>query len=455
MLTLQEKAPHKAALATDSRLIAVNNIVDVALLAEPVMANTPKHLRAQWLEGTANSILEHKDELAASIVEEGIKTIREARSEVQRAHTTLKLCAEEAKRNTGEVIPFDQVPNGVGRLGWTEMRPVGLVAAITPFNDPLNLVVHKVGPAIAAGCPVIVKPHEATPGPAKLLIELFHKNGLPVGAFQIIEGTGAEVGRHLVEHSAVKMVTFTGGKSTGQLVANSAAGRPTALEMGGVCSTIVMADADLDSAVDRIVSGMFAAAGQNCLHVQRLLIDDAIYDTLVARLIEETKQLKLGDPMLEETDMGHLINEESAQRCASVVEDALALGGNLLTGGDYTGTSFQPTLLDNVPKTAQIYSQEVFGPITVIERINGIEEAVSILTAAEASLAVAIFTQSFKTPFLLRQIRTGSIIVNDSTDFRIDAMPFGGPFPAGLDREGVQCAIKSMSEPQMMCLNLN
>jgi glyceraldehyde-3-phosphate dehydrogenase (NADP+) len=451
MLASHPKTPQKEGQTAS----LVDLVVDNALRAESEMANTPKYLRAKWLEDTANSILEHKDELAITIVEEGIKTIREARSEILRAHTTLKLCAEEARRNTGEVIPFDQVPSGVGRVGWTDMRPVGLVVAITPFNDPLNLVVHKVGPAIAAGCPVIVKPHEATPGSANQLLDLFRKNGLPDDAFQVIEGTGADVGRRLVEHSSVKMVTFTGGKSTGQLVASSAAGRPTALEMGGVCSTIVMADADLDNAVSRIVSGMFAAAGQNCLHVQRLLIDDAVYDAVVQKLVEKTKLIKLGNPMSEETDMGSLISEQSAQRCAEMLGEALKLGGELLTGGEYSGTSFQPTLLANVPKTAQIYSQEIFGPITVIERVHGIEEAVATLTAAEASLAVAIFTQSLTTPFLLRQVRTGSIMINDSTDYRIDAMPFGGPFPAGLAREGVQCAIKSMSETQLVCLNLN
>lgn len=432
-----------------------DRVIKKALDAEPEMGSTPAYLRATYLDDTANSLLLNKEALAITIVREGIKTIREARSEVARAYTTLKLCAEEAKRNTGEVIPFDQVQNGVGRIGWTDMRPVGLVAAITPFNDPLNLVVHKVGPAIAAGCPVIVKPHEATPSSAHQLLDLFRQNGLPEGAFQVLEGAGAEIGRQLVEHPAVKMVTFTGGKVTGQAVASSAAGRPTALEMGGVCSTIVMADANVENAATRIVSGMFAAAGQNCLHVQRVLIDDAVYDSVVQKLVEKTKQIRLGDPMSEETDMGNLISDASAVRCADILKDALRLGGRLLTGGEHTGKSFQPTLLADVPKTARIYSQEVFGPITVIERFHGLDDAVSRLAAAEASLAVAIFTQSLTAPFALRRIRTGSIIVNDSTDFRIDAMPFGGPFPAGLAREGVQSAIKSMSEPQMVCLNLN
>jgi glyceraldehyde-3-phosphate dehydrogenase (NADP+) len=433
----------------------IDTVIQTALDAEPKMDATPAYLRATYLEDTANSILQNQEALATTIVQEGIKTIREARSEVLRAYTTLKLCAEEAKRNTGEVIPFDQVKNGVGRVGWTDMRPVGLVAAITPFNDPLNLVVHKVGPAIAAGCPVIVKPHEATPGSAKQLLALFRQNGLPEGAFQVIEGAGAEIGKQLVEHPAVKMVTFTGGKVTGQAVATAAAGRPTALEMGGVCSTIVMADADLETASTRIVSGMFAAAGQNCLHVQRVLIDDAVYDSVVKSLIEKTGQIRLGDPMSEDTDMGRLISEASTQRCAGILNDALDLGATLLIGGEYGGKSFQPTLVADVPATARIYSEEVFGPITVIERFHGIDQAVTRLAAADASLALAIFTQSLSVPFALRRIRTGSIIINDSTDFRIDAMPFGGPFPAGLAREGVQCAIKSMSEPQMMCLNLN
>ncbi|MDH5356963.1 MAG: aldehyde dehydrogenase family protein [Gammaproteobacteria bacterium] len=435
--------------------VKFEQIIGRALAAESDVASTPAYLRAEWLGNTANSVLQHQEALAKTIVQEGIKTIREARSEVGRAHVTLKLCAEQAKRNIGQMIPFDQAPRGVGRIGWTEMRPVGLVAAITPFNDPLNLVAHKVGPAIAAGCPVIVKPHEATPGSAIQLQKLFAQNGLPEGVFQVMEGKGAEIGKRLVEHPAVKMITFTGGVATGKAVAISSAGRPTSLEMGGICSTIVMPDADLQNAVENIVSGMFAAAGQNCLHVQRVLIDDAVYETVVQKLVVGTNEIQLGDPMSESTDMGNLIDEQSAKRCVGILDDALTRGGKIIAGGRCSGRSFQPTLLENVSKEARIYSEEVFGPITVIERFNGLEEAVTRLSKASASLAVAVFTKSLTLPFSLRQLRTGSIIINDSTDFRIDAMPFGGPFPAGLGREGVEYAIKSMSEPQLICLNLN
>lgn len=433
----------------------VSQAIARAVAMEPELAATPAHIRAGWLEQVANCIPEHAETLATAIVREGIKTIREARSEVNRARTTLMLCAEEAKRIGGEVVPFDQVPNGTGRTGWVSMRPVGLVAAITPFNDPLNLVAHKVGPAIAAGCPVILKPHEATPGPARMLLDLFSQHGLPENVFQILEGEGAETGKALVEHPDVKMVTFTGGKVSGEKVATGAGGRPTSLELGGVCSTIVLADADIETAAERIVSGMFAAAGQNCLHVQRVLVEEDIYQKMLEALLRLSAKIKRGDPMSESTDMGELIDEASCKRCAAFVDDAVSLGGRLVLGGDYSGKSFAPTLLVDVPEQARIYTEEVFGPVTVIEKIESIEDALHRLSSAGPSLSVAIFTNTLQAPFALRSLRTGSIMINDSTDFRVDAMPFGGPYPAGLAREGVQSAIQSMSEPQLMCFNLN
>ncbi len=432
-----------------------DSLLSQGMLAEAEIAATPAHARADWLEQTAAALFENRENLAATIVHEGIKTISEARSEVNRAHYTLKLCAEEARRIGGETVAFDQVPNGAGRSGWIEKHPVGLIAAITPFNDPLNLVVHKVGPAIAAGCPVILKPHQATPGPALKLAELFIDSGMPGNYFQVCDNTSAEAGEYLVQHSAIKMSTFTGGKATGIAIAKVAAGRPVALELGGVCATIVLADANLDIAPQRIVSGMFAAAGQNCLHVQRLLVDEVVYDSVVKEILALTARLKLGDPMNEQTDMGELISEAAAMRCDELVADAVESGGSIAAGGTRIGKAYQPTVLVDVSHTARIYHEEVFGPVTVIEKIRGIDDAVARLNQAEASLATAIFTQTLSSPFVLRKLRTGSIMVNDSTDFRIDAMPFGGPFPAGLGREGVKDAINSMTETQLICINFN
>ncbi|MDH5411169.1 MAG: aldehyde dehydrogenase family protein [Alphaproteobacteria bacterium] len=433
----------------------VDGPVRAAVLAARRMAKTPTHSRADWLELAADNIACDAEGFARIIVKEGIKTIREARSEVDRACRTLRLCAGEARRLAGDVVPFDQAPAGAGRVGWTERRPVGVIAAITPFNDPLNLVVHKVGPALAAGCAVIVKPHEATPGPAHRLGEAFQQAGLPKDAFQVIEGNGASVGRALVEHGDIDMATFTGGRVAGLAVARSAAGRPTSLEMGGVCSTIVMADADLDFAVSRLVPGMYAAAGQNCLHVQRVIVEVPVYDALRERLVARVAELRLGDPMSEETDMGYLIDEASAKRCADWLAEAVAGGARVLSGGTGGGKQFEPTLVENVPVNARLVLEEVFGPITVLERVDSLHLAVERAAVSGASLAVGIFTRSLNAPFALRSLRVGSIIVNDSTDFRIDAMPFGGPFPAGLSREGVRNAIESMTEPQLICLNLN
>lgn len=434
---------------------AIAEIVLQGVAVERPLAEIPPHVRAGWLRQVASTARRDSEPLAALIVREGIKTIREARGEVARAARTLEICAEEATRIGGESLDFGGSQAGDHRTGWTVRRPVGLVAAITPFNDPLNLVAHKVGPAIAAGCPLILKPHAKTPGPAKRLRDLFLEAGMPEGAFQVLGDTTADAGRALVENPSVRMLSFTGGRAVGTAVAASAAGRPVSLELGGICSTIVLEDADIEPASDRIASGMFAAAGQNCLHVQRVFIAEQVFEPMMQRLLNRANSVRLGDPMDEDTDMGELVDELAIRRCEDFVADAVSRGGRIATGGARERAAFLPTILTDTPPEALIHTEEVFGPITAVDRIGGIDDAVARLETADASLATAIFTRSLNPPLALRRLRTGSIVVNDSTDFRTDDMPFGGPFPAGLSREGVRYAMNSMLETQLICINLN
>ncbi len=430
-------------------------MVKQGVAAEDVLAESPAYQRSHWLRDTAEAVRTASAELARLITREGIKTIREARGEVTRAATTLEIAAEEALRIGGETLAFDRTVAGDNRSGWTTQRPVGLVAAITPFNDPLNLVAHKVGPAIAAGCPVILKPHGRTPGPARRLRELFLESGLPEHAFQVLDDTSADAGDELVRHPAVRMLSFTGGRAVGAHIATVAEGRPVSLELGGVCASIVLADADPETTPDRLASGMFAAAGQNCLHVQRVLVATPVYEPVLERLTALAQEIRTGDPMDENTDMGPLIDDAAISRCEAFVSDAVQRGGHVVTGGKRLARGFQPTILTDTPADARIVREEVFGPITVVERIDSVDDAVARLADAEASLATAVFTRSLAPPFTLRRLRTGCIVVNDSTDFRTDDMPFGGPFPAGRSREGVRHAMADMLETQVICLNFN
>ncbi|MEP5729361.1 MAG: aldehyde dehydrogenase family protein [Sulfitobacter sp.] len=420
------------------------------------LADTPSHVRAGWLRDAAGMIEADAERHARIIVEQGVKTICEARSEVARAIGTLRLSAEEATRSTGRTIDFGADPRGVGRWGFQDHRPVGTVLAITPFNDPLNLVAHKVGPALAAGCPIIVKPDPRTPAPASMLCDTLLVAGTPKGAVDCIEAHVPET-TAMIRDPRIAMVSFTGGRSAGSAIAQAAAGKPFALEMGGVAVTILLDDADITMAVPRIVSGMIAAAGQNCLHVQRVIAQGGVKNELMRRLARALDEIRLGDPDDEASEMGPLIEQDALDRCIEWTAEAVAGGAKILAGGtpehhSDTRPRFRPTLLGNPSREAKIVRQEVFGPIATLETARDLPEALEMAALSGPALAAAIFTQSLEAPRALRKLNVGQIVVNDTTDFRIDAMPFGGPGAAGLGREGVRSALQAMSEPVVMCI---
>jgi len=434
----------------------VARAVSAADMARSVISRMPAHERSEILGRAADAISIHAEELARLIATEGIKTIREARREVSRCRTTMQLCAEEARRLAGETIPFDQAVGGAGRVGWTTRVPAGIVAAITPFNDPLNLVAHKVGPAIAAGNAVVLKPHEQTPFSALRFAEILSGAGLPRDVLQVVTGIGAEAGAALVADPRVRVVSFTGGRAGGQAVAQLAGGvKHLMLELGGLCTTVVMNDADLASAIPAIGSGAFWAAGQNCLHVQHVLAQDDVHDAIAHGLTAHARALRVGDKQDPETDMGPVVSPTAAARIAADVAETVTAGGTLLTGGWHpTGTFYPPTILTNVPHHCRLAAEEVFGPVTVVERFSTYEQAVARVNRPGGGLQAAIFTRSLDTALnATRDFEVGAVIVNDSTDFRIDAMPFGGVGLAGLGREGVRQAAAAMSEVRLACIN--
>ena len=420
-----------------------------------IARNLPTHERMAILNRAADYIAAHHEDYARTIAAEGIKTIREARKEVTRCIDTLRLSAEEARRISGETIPFDQRPDSNGRLGYYQREPIGIIGAITPFNDPLNLVAHKVGPAIAAGNAIIVKPDSKTPLSALRLGEAFDRAGIPAGVLQVISGAGREVGDVLVTDRRVRMISFTGGTEVGETIAHKAGLKKVGMELGSNCPVIVMDDADLELALESNVSGAFWAAGQNCLHVQRLLIHEDIYDDFVERFVAAAEAYQVGDKMDETTDMGPLINEAAAVRVKAMVDEALDAGATLLTGGERSGAFIAPTVLTDLPDSCALAREEVYGPVTIIYKFLSLDGAIARANCVDYGLQAGIFTNNLNVAFrAISELQVGGVMVNESTDYRIDAMPFGGKKGSGLGREGVHFAVEEMTEPKVVCLNL-
>jgi glyceraldehyde-3-phosphate dehydrogenase (NADP+) len=411
--------------------------------------------RAQVLFRTASIVSENLEEFAQVIAREGSKTIREARKEASRCVNTLTVSAEESKRILGETIPFDSFPGGEKRRGYYYRFPIGIVLAITPFNDPLNLVAHKLGPAIAAGNSVILKPATVTPLSALKLAEALLEAGLPPLALQAITGYGSVIGDPLVKDERVRMISFTGGVEAGKRIAQLAGIKKMGMELGSDSPVIVWKDADLDWAVESCVSGAFWAAGQNCIGVQRLYIHQEIYEDFRDRFVERTKKYRIGDKLKEETDMGPMITKEEAKRVEAWIKEAVEKGARVLTGGNRVKALMKPTVLENVPEHAAIHCEEVFGPTVNLYPVNNLEEAIQKANALPFGLHAAIFTQNVDVAFKAAyELDCGGVMVNDSTDYRLDSMPFGGVKYSGLGREGIKFALQEMTEPKVVCFYL-
>jgi len=420
-----------------------------------IAASMPVHERIKIVNSAADYIEQHSEKYAHTIAREGSKTIREATKEVARCIQTLRISAEEARRINGETISFDQSPGSENRVGYYYRFPIGIIGAITPFNDPLNLVAHKVGPAIASGNAIIVKPATVTPLSALLLAEAFANAGLPKKILSVITGYGSEIGDVLVTHPDVRMITFTGGLEAGEEIARKAGLKKISMELGSNSPVIVLEDADIEKAVQSTVSGAFWAAGQNCLGVQRIYIQDSIYHQFQAEFIEHTSQYCVGDKLSHLTDMGPLINEKEAIRVENLVNEAIEKGASLLTGGERNGAYYSPTVLANVPEDCTIAKEEIFGPVALLYSVVDLDMAISLANNVNYGLQAGIFTNDVgKAHRAIAKLEVGGIMINDSSDYRIDAMPFGGVKKSGLGREGISFSIQEMTEPKVVCFNL-
>ena len=439
----------------NTSLNEVNLIIETAVLGAKKAKALAAHERMSALAQVADSLQNQKEAFAEMISREGIKTISESRKEVLRCIETLRISAEEARRLTGETIAFDQAQGSENRFGYYRRIPLGVIAAITPFNDPLNLVAHKIGPAIAAGNSVILLPHHETPFVAKMLVDLFASTSLPEGVLNLVTGYGAEIGDAIVSDPRINMVSFTGGKKVGDRILKFAGLKKISMELGSNCPVVIMNDADFELAVESCVSGAYWAAGQNCLHVQRIYIEDQIYKQFSSEFCKRANQISMGDKLSESTKMGPMINEIAAKKVESMVQDALDKNAKLLCGGKRNGNFFQPTVLTNVSDDCLIAKEEVFGPVTVLYSFSDKEDAIAQANNVDYGLQAGVFTSNLETAFELADaIECGGIIINDSSDYRIDAMPFGGVKSSGVGREGVMNAIAEMTDIKTYCFNL-
>jgi len=425
----------------------VNAALDSAERGAHIIARLPAYERAAILERTADSIEAHAEDFVRMLVIEAGMPIKLARIELQRSLVTLRFSADESRRLVGETIPFDAQPRGADRYGYYMRKPVGIIAAITPFNGPLVLVCRKIGPSIAAGNSSVLKPASATPLSAVKFGTMLLDAGLPGEALQVLTGRGDLLGRQIVSDQRVRVVSLTGGATAGTDIANHAGAKRLIMELGSVCPTIVMNDARLDLALSCLPEAAFAFAGQNCIRPQRVFIHEDVYGAFLERFVERSSRLVVGDPAKEQTEVGPMISEREAVRVEAWVEEARKLGAKVLLGGSRDGSVYSPTILENVPPSAKVYREEIFGPVTVVERFSKLSEAIAKSNDTAYGLQAGIFTQDIDTAYqAIENLNFGAVLINDTSDFNSDLMPFGGLKRSGVGREGVRWAVEEMTE---------
>ncbi|HEX7407845.1 MAG TPA: aldehyde dehydrogenase family protein [Candidatus Binatia bacterium] len=414
----------------------------------------PAHARYDVLMRGADLIDLHADEYAWAIAREGSKTIREARREPPRAATILRLSAEEGRRLGGETLPFDIRPGSERRIGYYFRVPAGVIGAISASNDPLAVAAHKIGPALAAGNPVVFKPAPQTPLSVLRLGRDLLAAGLPKNRFHVVNG-GPAIGEAIVTDPRVRVVAFTGGVRTGERITRIAGVKKLLMELGSNSPVIVMADANLDLAVPAIASGAFAQAGENCLGVQRVFLQAPIKGEFTRRFLKHVRGLKAGSSLEESTDVCAMITEDHAKRVESWIAEAIAGGGRVLAGGARNGAVVPPTVLEGVPDGVRLDCEEVYGPVLALYEFASLDEAIEHANRVNFGLHAAIFTERLRDAFKAVQgLAVGGVIVNDSTDYRLDVMPFGGVKMSGIGREGIRFAMQEMTETRVVCLNL-
>ncbi|MEK5482209.1 MULTISPECIES: aldehyde dehydrogenase family protein [unclassified Viridibacillus] len=434
--------------------IEVEEAINIAYEARVEMAKLTAYERAAILEDITRLFIENREEAAEIISIEAAKPLKFALGEIDRTIETYKFAAEEAKRLTGEMIPMDAAKNGGNRLGYTIEQPIGVVGAITPFNFPQNLVAHKVGPAIAAGNTIVLKPASQTPLSALFLAKLIDQTALPKGAFNVVTGGGKTVGDALVESDKVSMITFTGSPAVGIGIRNKAGLKKVALELGSNAGLIIDKNVNIDEIVSKCVSGAFSNQGQVCISLQRIYVMDELAEEFLSKFVEKTKELVIGNPLDLTTDVSAMIHEKEQQRATDWVNEAVEAGASVLIGGKVENDVFMPTILENVAEDAKLSCQEVFAPVVIVNRISSVEEGIQAINNSNYGLQAGIFTSDIKTAFKAsKELEVGGVMINDIPTYRIDQMPYGGVKESGTGKEGLKYAIHEMTETKLVVWN--
>jgi acyl-CoA reductase-like NAD-dependent aldehyde dehydrogenase len=414
----------------------------------------PAFERQRVLRRVSESIAERKQEFARTMAQEAGKPIKAARTEVERAIFTFNVAAEESTRIYGEYLPLDWQEFTAGRWGIVRRFPLGPIAGITPFNFPLNLVAHKVAPAIAAGCPMVLKPAPQTPLTAMLLAEAVQQAGWPDGGLNVLPLSNEDAGL-LVSDERIKLISFTGSAAVGWQIKKNCGKKKVVLELGGNAGVIVHNDADLAYAADRCVVGGFSYAGQTCISVQRIVVERSAFARFTDLLLEGVKKLKTGDPLDDSTDLGPLIRESDAVRASDWIQEAVRGGARLLCGGQRRGPVLEPTVLTGTRPEMKVNCQEIFAPVVTVEPYEDFNQALKQINNSPYGLQAGLFTRDAKLIFnAYEELEVGALIAGDVPAFRIDHMPYGGVKDSGLGREGLRYAIEEMTEPKLLVMNL-
>jgi acyl-CoA reductase-like NAD-dependent aldehyde dehydrogenase len=429
--------------------------IEAANQAAPGLKHMPSHVKTRILNEIASQLALQKKEISSILAAEANKPLKWAMAEVDRSVQTFKVAAEEAGRTQAEYITIDRTAAGEHKEGLVKLFPIGLVSGISPFNFPLNLAVHKIAPAIAAGCPIILKPATSTPLTTLMLAQIIDNTELPKGALSIMP-MNRENGNLLVTDERFKLLTFTGSPAVGWKMKADAGKKRVVLELGGNAAVIVTPSASIDWAVKRSVLGAFAYSGQVCIHTQRIFVQGNCYQEFIDKFIAETNTLRSGSPLDITTDISGVIDENNAKRIERWIAEAVNNGATLLAGGKRTGTYIEPTILTNTKPEMKVCAQEVFGPVVVIEPYQNFKEAVAMVNNTNYGLQAGVFTNLLsEMNYAYAEIECGGVIINDSSIFRVDHMPYGGIKDSGTGREGVKYAIADMCEPKLLIKNLN
>lgn len=431
----------------------VYEAIDSAKRASKLMKSLTTLERSQILEKVALLFSKKIEECIDILVHENAKPRTAARAELLRTIETYKFAAEEAKKISGETVPMDAALNGKDKFGFTKQEPLGVISAITPFNFPFNLVAHKLGPAFAMGNTVVLKPASQTPLSAIMAVKIFEEAGLPKGALNLVIGRGGEIGDILVEHPDIKMVTFTGSVEVGTQIRKKAGLKKVTLELGSNAAVIIDSADDLEQVAQRCAEGAFGYSGQACISVQRIYVQESIYETFIEILSKKTKQVTVGDPKEDDTVVSSLIRLKEAERVEQWIKEAT--GAEVLVGGKRNDSIIYPTILTNVTNEMKVSCKELFAPVVIVSPYDSFQEAIELVNDSIYGLQAGVYTKSIHNAFLaIDQLEVGGVIINDIPSFRVDHMPYGGVKQSGTGREGIKYSMAEMSELKFSVINL-